>query len=499
MQHNQKESFRAYLLQMRNQIDFMLKMLDTNEKIKKSPNLKKIHSDIEEDNLSNFSKGDLMDLVEKTKIDLENQKVAHNLITGIEKNKRKNSMDLKLMPKKMDIYKIVLTGGPCAGKTTAITTIADKLRENGFAVLNVPEAATMIFSSGAAIHPDKYSTQMSVQFQYFLLMLQMSLEDIFAGIAAINAPDKDIVLICDRGTMDGSAYISKEIWETILHDYDLNETKIRDKRYDLVIHLSTAADGAEKFYSLNNNIARSEGIKEAIDIDRKLQEVWIDHPNFVQINNRRFKTFKDKIDEVNRTVFKFLGLPTTLTFYKKYIVANPDKKLMNILKENLAIKVHEFDISDVIFFKGEKELIYYRKRKSKNVESFTKCEKSLFEGIFKEKRRQVSYREYASMKKLDSDKKYYLKKKRSSFMWNQILYIIDTMEYDGIFFSVCVIQGYKETVSVKLPEIIYKNLIKEVPKDVVDIFTENVAKGKDIKKFDFSDEMKESMKTFKSK
>lgn len=28
-----------------------------------------------------------------------------------------------------DIYKIVLTGGPCAGKTTAITTLADKLRE----------------------------------------------------------------------------------------------------------------------------------------------------------------------------------------------------------------------------------------------------------------------------------------------------------------------------------------------------------------------------------
>jgi len=28
-----------------------------------------------------------------------------------------------------DIFKIVLTGGPCAGKTTAITTLADKLRE----------------------------------------------------------------------------------------------------------------------------------------------------------------------------------------------------------------------------------------------------------------------------------------------------------------------------------------------------------------------------------
>ena len=405
MQAKQKDSFRQYLLQMRDQIDFMLNMLDQKEKLTENPFEK---FDCEDDKLSN---DDLLELVEKTKIDLQNQKVTHLINTRIEKNKRKNSMDLQMMPKKMDIYKIVLTGGPCAGKTTAITTIADKLRENGYAVLVVPEAATMIFSSGAAIQPDKYSTQMSVQFQYFLLMLQMSLEDIFAGIAAINAPDKDIVLICDRGTMDGCAYITKEIWETILHDYDLNETKIRDKRYDLVIHLSTAADGAEKFYSLDNNIARSEGFKEAIDIDKKLQEVWLDHPNFVQINNRRFKTFKDKIDEVNRTVFKFLGLPTTLTFYNKYIVANPDKKLMNILKNQLDIKVHEFDIADVIFFKGEKELVYYRKRKAKNVKSFTKCEKSIFEGIFKEKRRQVSYREYITMKKLESSKKYYLKKK----------------------------------------------------------------------------------------
>lgn len=36
-------------------------------------------------------------------------------------------------------------------------------------------------------------------------------------------------------------------------DYDLNEHKLRDIRYDLVIHLSTAADGAEKYYTLGNN------------------------------------------------------------------------------------------------------------------------------------------------------------------------------------------------------------------------------------------------------
>ena len=45
-------------------------------------------------------------------------------------------------------YKIVLTGGPCAGKTTALDRLSAYLRERGFRVFTVPEAATMLFSNG---------------------------------------------------------------------------------------------------------------------------------------------------------------------------------------------------------------------------------------------------------------------------------------------------------------------------------------------------------------
>ena len=41
--------------------------------------------------------------------------------------------------------KFCFTGGPCAGKTTGITVLADKLRELGHTVFTVPEAASMIF------------------------------------------------------------------------------------------------------------------------------------------------------------------------------------------------------------------------------------------------------------------------------------------------------------------------------------------------------------------
>lgn len=87
----------------------------------------------------------------------------------------------------------------------------------------------------------------------------MSLEDVFQGISTTEGGSK-IALLCDRGSMDGSAYVEKKIWNTILTEYNLSEDKIRDERYDLVLHLSTAADGAQKYYTLANNQARSEDI-----------------------------------------------------------------------------------------------------------------------------------------------------------------------------------------------------------------------------------------------
>ena len=41
--------------------------------------------------------------------------------------------------KKMDVTKIVITGGPCAGKTTALSWIMNSFTEKGYVVLIVPE------------------------------------------------------------------------------------------------------------------------------------------------------------------------------------------------------------------------------------------------------------------------------------------------------------------------------------------------------------------------
>lgn len=151
--------------------------------------------------------------------------------------------------------------------------------------------------------------------------------------------------------MDGNAYVTKNIWNRILEDYDLNEHKLRDQRYDLVIHLSTAADGAEEFYSLENNQARSESIPFARELDKKLQEAWINHPNFVQICNKKGMSFQDKVNEVCQSVFKFLGIPTYAGFYKKLFIANPEGILMNLVSKEIDQPVHTFQLKDIIFIK----------------------------------------------------------------------------------------------------------------------------------------------------
>lgn len=83
---------------------------------------------------------------------------------------------------------------------------------------------------------------------------------------SINS-EKTCFVLCDRGLMDGSAYITREQWEVLLNELGLYEQDIKDNRYDLVIHLTTAADGAEKYYITDNNAARSENVEAAVVLD----------------------------------------------------------------------------------------------------------------------------------------------------------------------------------------------------------------------------------------
>jgi hypothetical protein len=80
---------------------------------------------------------------------------------------------------------------------------------------------------------------------------------------------------------------------TFLPSQGSSTTKLRDRRYEAVIHLVTAANGAEKFYSLTQAedpttgaaTARHESIEEAIQIDEKTRRAWEGHRHLYVVDN----------------------------------------------------------------------------------------------------------------------------------------------------------------------------------------------------------------------
>ena len=203
-------------------------------------------------------------------------------------------------------YKFVLTGGPCGGKTTAMARLQGFLKERGFRVFIVPEAATMLLLNGATFD-DFSKPKCPMAFQQYVIRTQMSLEDSTENYA--RATGEDSVILCDRGTMDGSAYMSEENFEMLLADVGIDILTARDMRYNAVFHLVTAADGATEFYSTANNAARSEGIQEAVNLDMKTQKAWSGHPHHFIIGNKDV-TFDQKIQQLVGRIAQFVGLPS---------------------------------------------------------------------------------------------------------------------------------------------------------------------------------------------
>ena len=69
-----------------------------------------------------------------------------------------------------------------------------------------------------------------------------------------------VVILIDRGLCDGSAYVEQEDWQALMDDLNMNLAMMRDNRYEAVVHMVTAADGAEQFYASLTNEARYESV-----------------------------------------------------------------------------------------------------------------------------------------------------------------------------------------------------------------------------------------------
>lgn len=221
------------------------------------------------------------------------------------------------------IIKIVLTGGPAAGKTTLISRILKEFKQDdGWKVITIPETATDLIS-GFGIRPFGNCVSM-LEFQDFVIADQLHKERL-AIKAAQMVPESNVLIIYDRALMDDKAYITDEEFAQVIAKFDGRTEESVLANYDAVIHLVTCAKGAEFAYNLGN-AARTESLESARAMDDRTLLAWSKHPNLRIIDNS--VNFEDKINRAMREIYRIVGEPEPMAAKHKYLIAMPDMDLV---------------------------------------------------------------------------------------------------------------------------------------------------------------------------
>ncbi len=161
--------------------------------------------------------------------------------------------------------KIVLTGGPNGGKTTALSIIKESFNSS---VELVKEAATMIYAGGFP------RTDNSPEHVYCVQRIIYFLTNELEGLGEKTANKDAKLLICDRGSVDGAVY-----WPGGMDDFFKKMNTTREAqlaRYDYVIHLSPPLKSS--FYK-QQDVLRTESYEESFKVDERILQVWDGHPN----------------------------------------------------------------------------------------------------------------------------------------------------------------------------------------------------------------------------
>ena len=176
------------------------------------------------------------------------------------------------------IRRIVVTGGPGAGKTAALELAR---RIFGPHVRVLPEAASILFQGGFV---RGVSVGARAAAQRAIFHVQRELE------TTVDAEGGSPIVLCDRGTVDGFAYWPEatDFWTA------LGTTRACEHaRYDVVIHMRvpSVATGYN-----HDNPARIESAAEAARIDQRIAAAWEGHPRLFEVE--RAPDFLDKAQRV---------------------------------------------------------------------------------------------------------------------------------------------------------------------------------------------------------
>lgn len=361
------------------------------------------------------------------------------------------------------VYRLVLTGGPCGGKTTGQARLCTFFENLGWKVYRVPETATVLLSGG--IKFSDLSSDETYKFQENLLRTMIQIENTYFELA--KSCKRNCLIICDRGVMDASAYIDADKWELMKTSNGWNEIDVRDNRYNQIVHMVSAAVGAEQFYSTEEHSCRSEGVDHARELDNKAAAAWIGHPYFDVIDNST--DFETKVNRMIECVCQKLSIDTGDRLLRtsrklKFLVSGP-------LRDELFPSFQDFNVvHHYLQSSGQRAQTRLRKRGQNGHWSYIHTtRRPHVHGQSIEVKTQLTQRDYLNMLAQKDDAHFTIFKKRRCFLVNSQYFQLDIYQEPshprcrGLMLLETYTSLEGEQLKKSLPKFV--NVVKEVTGD----------------------------------
>lgn len=230
--------------------------------------------------------------------------------------------------------KIILTGGPCGGKTNSIELIKDKLNNNGYKTTIIPETADALLKLGfLAEYPLS-----NMEFQELLFMVQFLNE--------YKLEQCNDILLCDRGIFDALAYLDRKDFENILMRTKTSFDTIF-KTYNKALYFKTIAYIDPKSFSIERPYETPES---AIIREKKLLEIW----RKILLNNDC--PYTEKYNDKVKYIYGYL---------ENYLLySNIETIKLSDFYESNYIRLFEDGISDLL---EKNNIPYYIRQKTKEL------------------------------------------------------------------------------------------------------------------------------------
>lgn len=331
----------------------------------------------------------------------------------------------------MRTIKIVLTGGPRAGKSSIIEEIKDYVsKKSNVRLYIIPETATEI--SKNLVKPQ--NVDVGYYFQNTVFKRQLFKEDEVKDVLNYSFGDINIIL-CDRGIFDNKAYLNDDYeFDLLLECYKKNELELLDE-YDMVLHLVSSSLKENIEYETESNKERYESKEESKKLDIKTRKAWLGSRNWNIIYPE--DNFEVKVNNVKKYIDS--AIDNYYVDESKYYDIEINDKFNNECKK--------IDIKEIFLKTNDDSSLVLVKRKYNGYSTyFIENRKYNENKVTKYNEEKITYEKYIKyLYKYDIIKE--IEKEEMSFM------------YDGVF---CLVTNYGDTLVLKTPSYVNVNNIKNI-------------------------------------